>query len=66
MSVLKQLWPALIIWFSKLPSDRLLQYHRLFDKQESGWNYDNYSYSIQSKLGVLIFAEMTIKEVTTQ
>ena len=56
-----------------LPSGRLLQYYRQFDKQESGWNYENInqmnqdfeknSNSIQSKLGVLIFDEIKIKEV---
>jgi hypothetical protein len=43
-----------------------------FDQQESCWNYENinqmnqnfenYSYSIQSKLGILTFDEMEIKE----
>ena len=27
--------------FLKLPLGRLLQYYRQFDKQESGWNYEN-------------------------
>jgi ribosomal protein S15P/S13E len=45
--------------FLKLPSGRLLQYYRQFNKQESSWNYENInqmnqnfehqSYSIQSK-----------------
>jgi hypothetical protein len=58
--------------FLKLPSCRLLQYYRQFNKQESSWNYENInqmnqnfehqSYSIQSKLGILIFYEMKIKE----
>jgi ribosomal protein S15P/S13E len=58
--------------FLKLPSGRLLQYYRQFNKQESSWNYENinqmnqnfehHSYSIQSKLGILIFDEMKIKE----
>jgi hypothetical protein len=58
--------------FLKLPSGRLLQYYKQFNKQESSWNYENinqmnqnfehHSYSIQSKLGILIFDEMKIKE----
>jgi hypothetical protein len=70
---LKQLWPSFkSLNFLKLPSGRHLQPYRQFDQQESGWNYENinqmnqdfkkYSYSIQSKLGVLIFDEMKIKE----
>ena len=70
---MKQLWPSFkSLNFLKLPSGRHLQPYRQFDQQESGWNYENinqmnqdfkkYSYSIQSKLGVLIFDEMKIKE----
>ena len=58
--------------FLKLPSGRLLRNYRHFDKQNSDWNIQNIEkmtnlfeknkYSLQSKIGALIFDEMKIKE----
>ena len=58
--------------FLKLTSGRLLRNYRHFDKQNSGWNIQNIEkitnlfeknkYSLQCKIGALIFDEMKIKE----
>ena len=55
-----------------LPSDKLLNLYRKFDKQASGWCYQNIETMskifdqsgkhLENKIGMLIFDEMKIKE----